>query len=143
VLISDFEDRIKRHEGFRSRVYSDSLGIPTIGYGHNLRTGLPQEILEIIFQLDLKQAYEDFIFRFPDKYKRHLNDVRKSVIIELIFNMGLKSLMAFKNMLSALERGDFETASKELLDSKYAKQVGERCAVLAKLLRSGREEDHV
>jgi len=135
------ETRIKKHEGLILRYYRDSLGIPTIGYGHNLTKGLPKELLEVLFQLDLKEAYEDFIFRLPDKYKQHLNNAQKGVIIELIFNMGLSSLLSFKKMLSALQNGDFETAGAELLNSRYHKQVGSRCETLANILKTGKDPD--
>ena len=139
MFIKDFEDRIKEHEGLVLRVYKDTKGIPTIGYGHNLTLGIPKEIAEILFQLDLKQAYEDYIFRFPPEYKQHLiyDNVRQSVIIELIFNMGLHSLLTFKKMLSALKKGDFREAKLQLLDSKYHKDVGERCETLATFLEKG------
>ena len=141
MFIKDFEDRIKKHEGLSLRVYKDTKGIPTIGYGHNLTLGIPKEIAEILFQLDLKQAYEDYIFRFPPEYKQHLmyDNIRQSVIIELIFNMGLHSLLTFKKMLSALKKGDFREAKLQLLDSKYHKDVGIRCEELAVLLEKGEE----
>ena len=141
MFIKDFEDRIKKHEGLSLRVYKDTKGIPTIGYGHNLTLGIPKEIAELLFQLDLKQAYEDYIFKFPPEYKQHLiyDNVRQSVIIELIFNMGLHSLLTFKKMLSALKVGDFREAKLQLLDSKYHRDVGERCEILANLLERGED----
>ena len=139
MFIKDFEDRIKKHEGLSLRVYEDTKSIPTIGYGHNLTLGISKEIAELLFQLDLKQAYEDYIFRFPSEYKQHLmyDNVRQSVIIELIFNMGLHSLLTFKKMLFALKEGDFREAKLQLLDSKYYKDVRERCETLANLLERG------
>ena len=141
MFIKDFEDRIKKHEGLSLRVYKDTKGIPTIGYGHNLTLGIPKEIAEFLFQLDLKQAYEDYIFKFPAEYKQYLiyDNVRQSVIIELIFNMGLHSLLTFKKMLSALKEGDFRKAKLELLDSKYHRDVGARCEKLANLLERGED----
>jgi lysozyme len=40
-------------------------------------------------------------------------------------------------MLAALEQGDYETAAKEMLDSKWARQVGDRANRLAKMMEDG------
>ena len=52
------------------------------------------------------------------------DDIRQGALIELCFNMGLAHLLQFKNMLEALGRKNYLEAAKELLDSKWASQVG-------------------
>ena len=42
---SDTPSMIERHEGRRNEVYKDSLGIPTIGIGYNLRNATAKEDL--------------------------------------------------------------------------------------------------
>ena len=42
--MESIKKRIKDHEGFRDTAYNDSLGIPTIGWGHMI---LPKDNIQI------------------------------------------------------------------------------------------------
>ena len=66
-----------------------------------------------------------------------LDPVRQDVLISLTFNMGLPRLRGFVNMLAALSDQMWDVAAKELLDSKYALQVGNRALELAAMIRTG------
>ena len=59
------------------------------------------------------------------------------MIIDVIFNIGITRLYGFKKMRAAIEAGDFETAAKEMLDSKYARQVAYRARLNAQILKTG------
>ena len=61
----------------------------------------------------------------------------KEGLINLCFNMGISSLMAFKRTFSYLRSGDFGKAADELLDSRYANQVGQRAVDVADMIRDG------
>jgi len=60
----DVKTRIKKHEGFSAKVYLDSLGKGTIGYGHLLtedddfEEGIiyDKDILEELFDKDFNKA---------------------------------------------------------------------------------------
>ena len=56
-------------------------------------------------------------------------------LANMAFNLGVPRLSQFKNMLSALEKGDYNVAAKEALDSNWAKQVGDRANRIAKVFR--------
>ncbi len=60
---------------------------------------------------------------------------RTAVLVEATFQMGLTTLRKFKLMLAALERGDNAEAAKQLLSSKYARQVPARAQRYAERLR--------
>jgi len=128
-------ESIKRHEGYKDKVYMDSEGYLTCGWGHCLRLGtkVPVVVSEAFFEADLATAVSDYL-RLPKKLTDNLNIPRKRVIVEMIFNLGFAKLQGFKKMLAALVAKDFETASKEMLDSKWAVQVKGRATELAEIM---------
>jgi lysozyme len=83
---------------------------------------------------DLENAEID-AKRFPVYEK--LNQVRKDVLIEMVFNLGYSRLSGFKKMFAALERKDYDEAANQMLDSKWAIDVGERARTLAYFMRIG------
>lgn len=119
----DYKNEIKEAEGLRLDVYYDSMGYPTIGYGHVLNCGstIPREAADIIFEAD----YDHAVYGY-DRLGLDLDTVRRSVIIDMIFNLGLAGVMKFEHMLFAIKHGDWVRAANELMDSKYAKQVPNR-----------------
>ena len=56
--MSTLADRVKQNEGFRNKIYKDTLGFATIGYGHKVVEGdpfeegveYPKEQLEEVFK---------------------------------------------------------------------------------------------
>lgn len=135
-LISD----LKRHEGYRDHVYIDSLGNPTCGWGHHLYPGsrINETIAEEFLKMDVAQAISDF-WQIELKYRSRLNFRRKRVIINMIFNMGVQKVLGFKKMWAAIGREDWEGAAKEMLDSRWATQVGDRAIELAKEMKKHEE----
>lgn len=133
----DGQNYTKKWEGLRLKPYKCSAGKITIGYGRNLTDkGISNSEAEILFKQDYADATKMAKFFISDF--ESLTNIRQNVLIDLFFNMGLKVLQ-FKKMLKAIKEKDFETASKELLDSKYAQQVGKRAITNAELLRIGKE----
>lgn len=127
-------ERTKRFEGFSSKPYQCSAGEWTIGYGHLIKNGLSRAAAELILQEDLKTAT-----KAANAYTwfSKLNPARQAVVIDMLYNIGPARFAGFKKMRAAIERGDFETATKEMLDSKYAKQVVKRAAENARMLKTG------
>jgi lysozyme len=71
------------------------------------------------------------------KWFADLTDVRQRAIINMIFNLGLTKLLNFKKFLAAMEAGDYTTAGKEMLDSRWARQVGNRSDRLEQMIVNG------
>lgn len=131
---SAIQKLIKEHEGFRPYVYYDSLGFPTGGYGHAFLPHSPisHKVADTLFKEDFERVKDDY-----EKLKLNLDSVRRAVILDMLFNLGLTKIRCFHKMFKALREGDFEEAAKEMLDSKWARQVGGRSFHLAQMMRRG------
>jgi lysozyme len=129
-------DLIKEHEGYREEVYFDSVGVPTAGYGHAFLEGsrIPAVVADILFEEDFKTAKIDYEM-LANRHELELDNDRRGVIINMLFNMGIVRVQKFKKMLAALSVKDWDRAADEMLDSKWARQVGKRATHLAKIMR--------
>lgn len=126
---------IKEHEGLSLSMYYDSVGVPTIGYGHNLNYPISEEAANQIFMDDLQIAVNGLLINKP--VADTLNPERFGVLCDMCFNLGINRLLGFKKMWAAIEAGDFDTAADEMLDSKWAAQVGRRSIELSRIMRTG------
>ena len=127
---------LRRFEGWRSRLYRDSLGVESIGFGFNLRDrDMPKEVGNL--WLDLEEGHSAVQAKklFGEEFFGALEGARQAAIVNLIFNMGIGSLKTFKRMIRAIRALDWESAAFELVTrsdgsgpSKYVLQVGERRA---------------
>lgn len=131
--------QIKKHEGYRSDIYIDSVGVPTGGYGHAFLpgSGLPKFIWDQIFDLDFGNALDAAMDVISQRNWHDLGYVRRNVIINMIFNLGLAGFLKFKATIAAIDARDFETAANRMLQSKWATQVGKRANELAEQMRTG------
>ena len=135
------KERIKEHEGFRDTVYLDSLGKRTVGYGHlcvedHWEDGkkYDKEYLDEIFDKDFQNA-ADQCEDLCNDYELELPETITDVLIEMIFQLGIGNLMKFKKMIAALQEQDFETASLEMLDSRWATQTPSRAEKLSLIVK--------
>ena len=126
-----------QHEGMKLKPYLDTLGNMTIGVGRNLDgCGISQDEALMLLENDLTRCSLELL-QFT--WYINLDDVRKGVLLELVFNVGLTKTLLFKNMLAAIKAGDYSMASKELLDSAWATQVGrDRSSNMASRLLTGK-----
>lgn len=131
--MESFEDMLIRHEGTTHRMYLDSEGVPTIGTGHNLLRPISHAAVRQIFHDDVAEATQACRQAFP--WFSELDEPRQWVLINMCFNLGLTRLQGFDQFLGAVERGDYDTAATEMLDSLWAKQVKKRAQELAALMR--------
>lgn len=131
-------ESIKRHEGYRDSVYKDSLGYLTLGWGHLLAEGskVPLEVSEAFLKADIASAVSDF-YRLPRNLQVKLNETRKRIVTELIFNIGLHKVLLFARFWIAVQAEDWPTAKAELLDSQWARQVKGRAVEMADIFERG------
>ena len=127
---------VKKHEGYRNKVYKDTLGKRTVGVGHLCvedfwedNKEYPEEMLMNILKDDLKNAIQGsqrLLAECPV-----LDDLAEEIIIEMVFQLGETGVSKFKNMIKALKIPDYQTAAIEMLDSRWAKQTPERAAAMS------------
>ena len=127
---------IKEAEGLRLYPYRDSTGHLTIGYGRCLENGISKAEAEIMLEADLYHASDQYL-RIPCGKIKYLNQNRRRVIVEMIFNLGLGGVLKFKKMWAAIIAGDFDLAAEEMLDSRWARQVKGRAVRMAYEMRDG------
>ena len=131
--------QLKRHEGRRLRPYRDTVGKLTIGYGRNLEdVGISKDEAEIMLGNDIDTV--ERLLAGVDGYDK-LNAERQTVVANMAFNIGLMRLQGFRRMWAAIRRSDYDSAAFEMLDSKYARQVGARAVELAEIMRTGSIKD--
>jgi lysozyme len=137
---------LKREEGLRLRAYRDTLGVLTIGYGHtgpDLHDGLVWSQARAFEALahDLQVAISTLNVRAP--WWRKLDDVRQDVLADMVFNMGWRSpdgrhgLSSFHDFLEYVQAGKYAAAALEMLNSLWARQVGERARRLSRMMLTG------
>ena len=124
---------VKKHEGYRNKVYLDTLGKRTVGVGHLCVEDFweddkeyEEKFLMTILEHDLQTAIKGAERLLKDCPV--LDDLAKEIIVEMVFQLGETGVSKFKNMLKALKVPDYQTAAIEMLDSKWAKQTPERAA---------------
>ena len=129
-------EQLKKHEGMRLKPYTDTVGKLTLGIGRNLEDkGITEQ--EALFMLNNDV---DYFYAKLDKrltWFKYLDDVRQNVLVNMAFNLGVAGLLTFKNMLNHCGDGNYEEAAEEMLNSKWARQVGYRAQELAEQMRTG------
>ena len=130
---------LERHEGKRKRPYTDTVGKLTVGIGRNL-TDVPcsEDEIQLMFRNDMARAAKACARLFPTWAT--LSPVRRAVLQDMMFNLGATRLRRFKKMRRALRGLDFQEAAVQMLDSRWADQVGkkphQRAWRLARMMRS-------
>lgn len=135
LLIDMTIRNLKVDEGFRKFPYKDSVGKLTIGYGHNLDDkGVTKEQAEWLLRDDLAEVVDVMA---DVSWFRELDCVRQYVVLNMAFNLGVPKFYQFKKTIEAIRKGDWNVAADEMLDSKWATQVGGRAYRLAEAMRTG------
>lgn len=144
-------NRFIREEGLKLQPYICPAGYLTIGIGHNLQTnpltaeekkvcgdynqGITRNAAVMIFRNDIKKLDQQ-LYKYISFYG-WLDDERQYALLDMAFNMGLVGLLQFRKMLYSMEIGDYRGAAKEVLNSKYAKDVPNRAKRMAKIIETG------
>tara|TARA_R100000365_G_C2719750_1_gene52645 strand:+ start:461 stop:907 length:447 start_codon:yes stop_codon:yes gene_type:complete len=122
-------------EGFKYEVYEDHLGFPTLGVGHLITekdeeygkpagTPISEERIHECLKQDIEIVCEELDRN--EAWWRGLDDTRQRVMANMCFNLGYPRFSGFKRFLAAMGTSQWETAAEEMLDSKWATQVGAR-----------------
>lgn len=138
VMTPDMQVKLRAllidHEGKSNFPYVDTVGKITVGIGYNLSDrGLSDDWVDNQFESDVNYFYSQ-LFQF--EWFKNLNEARQIALIDMCF-MGVKKFLSFKKMIAALEKNDYQSAALEMLNSKWAGQVGRRATDLARIMREG------
>jgi lysozyme len=133
----NLKERIKSNEGFSSKPYKDQLGYLTIGYGHLilpnenilLKKQIQKKELEEIFEKDFKKALGNFNNTFK---LLTLNEKESELLIEMIFQLGIKGCLKFKNLIKNIKKGNKHLVCFDMMDSLWYKQTPNRVKTLIK-----------
>lgn len=132
----DITEQLIRDEGLKLRPYRDTVGKLTIGVGRNLDdVGISEAEARVLLASDILHAQRMLEQSYP--WYVGLNDARRGALINMTFNMGIAGLATFRQFLVALSSGEYASAARHMLDSKWAEQVGSRAQRLAIQVESG------
>jgi len=112
---------MKREEGFRGFEYIDTEGFKTIGFGTKLPLTEKEAELLLEYRLNGTKSQIDSIF-----YKLDIPPDAWNILYNMGYQLGVNGLLKFRKMIKALEKQDYIEASKEGLDSLWAKQTPKR-----------------
>ena len=132
----NLKKRIKSNEGFSSKPYKDQLGYLTIGYGHLILSNekillkkTQKKVLEEIFEKDFNKALNNF----NNKLKFLTSNKKEAeLLIEMIFQLGIKGCLKFKNLLKNMRKGNKHLVCFEMMNSLWYKQTPGRVKALIK-----------
>jgi len=133
------EQQLIGHEGLELEMYTDTVGIKTIGVGRNLEhVGLRNEAeARFLLRSDILAICAELEKRLP--WMSELDEIRQRVLIDMAFNLGVAGLCKFTETLGHVEARRFDQASVEMLDSRWADQVGGRATRLAQMMATGED----
>lgn len=136
MSFSNLREMIMRHEGFREKAYTDSEGILSIAFGRNIQqVGVTREEGLFLLANDIRRVVNEAADHFY--WFKSLNVPRQDVVLSMLYNLGLVRFNTFTKFTAALSFQNYDKAATEMLDSKWASQVGERAKELAQIMRSG------
>lgn len=135
---------LRRDEGVKYSPYRDSVGILTVGVGHNIEAKplpadwtfpLTDAQVDQLLSQDLEEVFVGLDKNVP--WWRSLSYERQRVLVNMAFNLGIKGLMGFKNTLASIKSGLYQSAAEGMLASKWASQVSARAKRLAAMMVMG------
>ena len=121
-------ESIKRHEGFRGMPYKDTLGNWTIGYG--TRLPISEEEAELLLRHRLGNMAAEL--RTKVQFFDDLPETIQTVLLDMLYNLGINRLMTFNRMWEAVEKRDWQKMAEEMKDSLWYQQVGDRSKELVR-----------
>ena len=134
-IMQDIIEQLKVHEGYKPKVYKCTAGVDTIGVGFAIKD---LELSEDVCDLILKEKLEVLEERFEKKFDWFATapiEVR-NVMLNMAYQLGFSGFCKFKKTIALFEEHEWEKASEEMLDSKWAKQTPNRAKELSEIIKS-------
>ena len=133
--IDKLREELKEDEGCKYEIYLDHLGLPTFGIGHlvtewdeeyekEVGTEVSEERVNNCFVADIHGTIKDCNILYSN-FSELPGEVQL-ILANMMFNLGRPRLSKFVRMREAVNKGDWQEAKIQMLDSKWAKQVPNR-----------------
>ena len=133
--MKDIIEQLKIHEGYKPTVYKCTAGVDTIGVGFAIKDlHLSEEVCDLILKEKLEVLEERFENKF-DWFAESPVEVR-NVMLNMAYQLGFSGFCKFKKTIALVEEREWEKASEEMLDSKWAKQTPNRANELSEIIKS-------
>jgi lysozyme len=130
------EAHLVRDEGLRLKPYRCTAGKLTIGVGRNLDDmGITEDEARLLLRNDIARVEAECRREFP--WFGALDEVREAVVLNMVFNLGITKFKGFVNTIADISAGNYESAASRMLQSLWARQVGNRALRLAEMMRTG------
>lgn len=136
-LPNELMRQLQEDEGLRLTAYPDTAGHWTVGYGHTpAHEGMTWTLEQArdALRADAAAAADAVDTAFP--WANKLGPVRRAVLVNMAFNMGIARLRGFRKALTAAQEGDYQACAAHMLDSLWARQVKGRAKRLAQQMRT-------
>ena len=142
MKLQHIKEMLIRHEGSNKDrngnhiPYNCTAKKLTLGYGRNIEDrGISEQEALFLLENDIALVIGELKVNFH--FFEYLSEQRQEALIDMCFNLGIFRFKGFKKMIAALAAGDYTKASKEMLDSMWARQVGRRARNLSEMIREG------
>jgi lysozyme len=133
--IDALKKQLVLHEGMKLTPYRCTADKLTIGVGRNLDDmGITEKEAEFMLDTDILRCCDDLDRNIS--WWRDLSETRQRVLVDMVFNLGISRFMKFQNMIDALANGNYAGAAAEMLDSRWADQVGQRAQRLSRAMEN-------
>ena len=136
-------ESVKKHEGYRNKVYLDTLGKRTVGVGHLCVEDFweddkeyEESFLMEILQKDLQESIRSAQSLMEEHGCTDIDEIAQEIIIEMVFQLGRTGISKFRNMWKCLSELNYLGASYEMLDSRWSKQTPNRAKSMAEQMRA-------
>ena len=137
-------EELKTDEGVKYEVYLDHLGLPTCGIGHLIKDTDPEQGLEVgtaiseervneLFDEDIQVTLQECRYLYEDF--DDLPEEAQIIIANMMFNLGRPRLSRFLKMKQHVDNRDFISASEEMKNSKWYRQVTNRAERLCQRMK--------
>jgi lysozyme len=141
--IDKLREQLKIDEGVKYEIYEDHLGYATFGIGHLITdkdpeygwpvgTKISEERVNEVFNSDVEKFINEAKKIFPDLDNKP--ESIQLVLVNMCFNLGAPRLSKFKKFIAAINNEEWIEAAVEMMDSRWAQQVGPRAMRLKQIV---------
>jgi lysozyme len=128
-------------EGYRQFAYRCTEDVLTLGIGRVVQEGkgpgISLDEATYLLENDISRV-EDELKKAYDPWYSALSEGRRTVLISMAFQLGMRGLAGFKMALASCSEGDWQGAKEHFMDSKWAReQTPNRATKVCELLIQG------